>query len=139
MSGASSRRRGHSFEVESANELSERTGLHIVTGRFFGLTYGSDLVTVTGYDARERPVTYAPDVLGWAIECKAAKRRTPTQWLTQATEQAAPGLRPVVLWKRPRASWEDGSAFVWDKDAPRGWWEMPIREWVAGLVPAPVE
>lgn len=138
MSGASSRRRGHSFEVLCANELSERTGLHIVTGRYFGLHYGADLVTVTGYDARERPVTYEPSVLGWACECKAAKRRDPAGWLRQADEQKAPGTKPVVLWKRPYRAWDEGSAFLLDEDAPRGWWEMPIRDWVAGLCEASV-
>lgn len=133
VSGASSRRRGHTYEVASANELAERTGLDVVTTRSLGANYGADLATVTGYDARGRPVTHEPSVLGWTIECKAVKQRNPRQWLTQATEQSAPGTRPVVLWKRPRASWEDGSAFVWDVDAPRGWWEMPIRTWVEGL------
>ena len=133
MGGARNRRHGHQWEVLCGHELSERLGLDVVTTRSLGASYGSDLATVTAYDAHGRPVTHDPAVCGWAVETKNVRQRNPKQWLTQATEQAAPGLLPVVLWKRPRASWEDGSAFVWDASAPRGWWEMPIREWVRGL------
>lgn len=133
MSGAASRRRGHGYEVDCANELSDRTGLDIRTTRSLGANYGADLATITGYDARERPVTHEPAVLGWSCECKAVKRRDPAGWLRQADEQKAPGTIPVVLWKRPRAAWMDGSAFVYDSAAPRGWWEMPIATWVEGL------
>lgn len=133
MSGASSRRRGHDWEVLLANELSEVTGLHVVTTRSLGANYGADLATVTGYDARERPVTHDPAVLGWSCEAKAVKRRDPAGWLRQADEQRAPNTIPVVLWKRPNKGWREGSAFVIDDAAPRGWWEMSIATWVDGL------
>lgn len=133
MSGSSSRNRGHRFEVSCANQLSERTGLHVVTGRFFGLTYGADLVTVTGYDQLGRPVTYDPAVLGWSVECKAVARRNPGGWLKQADEQRAPGTTPVVLWRKKNYPWEAGSAFLLDEDEPRGWREMPISEWLEDL------
>lgn len=130
MSGASSRKRGHDWERLLANELSAEFDVHIITGRSMGLHYGGDLITVTGYDARERPVTYEPSVLGYAIEAKAVKRRDPAGWLSQADEQKAPGTVPVVLWKRPNKQWHEGSAFLIDDTQPRGWREMPISEWV---------
>lgn len=133
MSGSSSRNRGHRFEVTCANELSQRTGLEIVTGRFFGLTYGADLVTVTGHDQLGRPVTYDPDVLGWSVECKAVARRNPGKWLQQAEEQRAPNTTPVVLWRKKNYSWEQGSAFLHDNDDPRGWREISITEWLDQL------
>lgn len=130
MSGASSRRRGHNWEVELSNNLSEVLLLDIRTGRFFGLTYGADLVTVTGYDGKGRPVTFRPDVLGWSVEAKADKSRRISKWLRQADEQKAPGTTPVVLWKRPHKHWRDGSAFLIDEDASRGWSEQTIGEWL---------
>lgn len=135
MSGRPSRQKGHRYERECANELSERLGIDVVTTRSLGANYGADLATVTAYDAHGRPVTHTPSVRGWSVETKNVKRRNPAGWLRQAIDQAAPGFKPVVLWKCPRAKWEDGSAFVMDHDAPRGWWEMPIRQWVEGLRP----
>lgn len=130
MSGASSRRRGHLWEIELSHALSEVTGLDIRTGRFFGLTYGADLVTVTGYDGYDRPVTYTPDVLGWSIEAKNDKSRNIAGWLRQARLQAAPGTTPVVLWRKRNHALAKGSAFVYDDDAPRGWLEISISEWL---------
>lgn len=129
MSGARSRDKGHRWEVKCANELSERTGLQIVTTRSLGATYGADLCTVTSHDARGRPVTHVPSVLGWSVECKAWSVRIPRAWLRQAEEQKAPGLHSVVLWLKPHHEWESGSAFVLDEEAPRGWREMSIGEW----------
>ena len=131
MSGAYSRDRGRRYEVLCANELAWRLGLDVVTTRSLGATYGADLATVTAYDAHGRPAMHSPSVLGWSIECKAVKRRNPSGWLKQAREQAAPGRRPVVLWKKPRASWQDGSVFLEDEDAPRGWVELPVGEWLS--------
>lgn len=133
MSGKYSRRRGHEFEVECANRLSEHTGLDIVTTRSLGATYGADLCTVTAYDNHGRPVTHIPSVLGFSIECKAVVQRCPKQWLRQATNQAAPGTTPVVLWSRKHYAWGKGSAFISDPDAPRGWRETPISEWLEEL------
>jgi hypothetical protein len=130
MSGSSSRRKGHVFEVYVASFLTAYLDLDVRTGRFFGLTYGADVVTVTGYDAKGRPATFDPDVLGWSVECKAVARRDPAGWLRQADEQKAPGTTPVVLWKRPRKKFEEGSAFLLDESAPRGWVETTIGEWI---------
>lgn len=136
MSGSSGRRKGHGYEVRCARELFEVTGIDVRTGRFFGLTYGCDLVTVTGYDNLGRPATFEPSVLGWSIECKAVAQRNPRKWLRQARNQAAPGTTPVVLWQRKHHPFGAGSAFLIDEDAPRGWTETSIEEWLADLVRA---
>lgn len=130
MSGASSRRKGHDFEVKVAKELSKVTGLDIRTTRALGASFGADVATVTGYDAHGRPVTSVPEVLGWSVEAKAVARRNPNVWLRQARDQAAPGTTPVVLWRRKHAPFGKGSAFVYDDDAPRGWREVTISEWI---------
>lgn len=130
MSGASSRRRGHVWERECANTLTSVLRLDIRTTRSVGASYGADLCTVTGYDAHGRPVLHVPEVLGFSIECKFVAARNPRQWLRQAAEQAAPGLIPVVLWRRKHHLFAQGSAFLDDPDAPRGWVEMPIAEWL---------
>lgn len=131
MGGRASRQKGHRYEVACANELSERLGLDVVTTRSLGANYGADLATVIAYDAHGRPAMHLPSVLGWSVETKNVKRRNPAGWLRQAREQAAPGRRPVVLWKRPRAAWEEGSVFLDDAEAPRGWVELPIHEWLS--------
>lgn len=133
MSGRSSRQRGHRWEQTLARVLTETTGLDIRTGRYFGLTYGADLVTVTGYDAHERPVTYDPHILGWSIEAKNVATRCPKAWLRQADQQKAPGTVPVVLWNRRHHPFEKGSAFLLDDEAPRGWVELGIDEFLDNL------
>jgi len=130
MSGASSRRLGHDWERKCANRLAEELNLLIVTSRSLGANYGADLATVTSHDALGRPVTHEPSVVGYSVECKAWGRRVPGSWLRQAQEQMAPGLIPVVLFRRKHHSWEKGSAFQYDDDAPRGWDERPIGEWL---------
>lgn len=133
MSGRTSRERGHRWERLLANVLSDLLGLDIRTTRSLGATYGADLCTVTGYDAHGRPVTHVPSVLGFSIEAKDVAQRVPRAWLRQAADQAAPGLTPVVLWNRRNFAFEKGSAFLDDPDAPRGWREEPIGEWLGEL------
>lgn len=137
MSGASSRRKGHRYEVRTAKVLSDLTGLDIRTTRSLGASYGADVATVTGYDAHDRPVTHVPEVLGWSVECKNWSVREPGTWLRQAAQQAAPGLTPVVLWNRQNHAYEAGSAFVYDVRATYGWRETSIGEWLTLLVPEP--
>lgn len=131
MSGRASRDKGKKFEQRCARELSAVTGLTVVTTRSLGATYGADLCTVTAHDNHGRPVTFDPSVLGYSVECKAVVERSPNKWLTQARDQAAPGTTPVVLWLRKYYPFAKGSAFVYDDEAPRGWREMTISEWVA--------
>lgn len=131
MSGASSRRKGHEWERCLARELSAEFDYDIRTTRSLGANYGVDIATVTAYDAHGRPVNHEPHVLGWAVEAKAVPRRVPRAWLRQADEQKTPGTVPVVLWKRPRKPWDEGSAFLLDDTQPRGWREMPISQWVS--------
>jgi hypothetical protein len=130
MSGARSRNRGKTWEQECARLMAEVTGLDVVTGRSLGLTYGPDLVTVTDRDQQGRALGFSPDVAGWAIEAKAVKVRNPKAWLRQAEGQRLAIHVPVVLWKRPRKKFEEGSAFLLDETAPRGWVETTIGEWI---------
>lgn len=132
MSGASSRSRGHGWEVRCARELSAVTGLDVRTTRALGASFGADVATVLSYDAHGRPVESTPKVLGWSIECKKVlpRDRNPAGWLRQARDQAAPGTTPVVLWSRKHYPFAKGSAFLYDDEAARGWVEVPISEWV---------
>lgn len=135
MSGARNRKAGHEWEALCARELREATGLDIVTGRALGANYGADLCTIQAYDGLGRAVLHRPEVLGFSVECKAVKKRTPGTWLNQARDQSAPGLTPVVLWKRPRkAAFVEGSAFMFDPTVKRGWSEEPISEWLDRLL-----
>lgn len=134
VSGAASRRKGHAYEQEVSRELREATGLHVVTTRSLGATYGSDICTVVALDGLGRPVVHVPSVRGWAIEVKNVRKRNPSGWLKQACDQAAPGTTPVVLWRRARKPFREGSAFTVDEDAPRGWREEPISVWLDRLL-----
>ncbi len=140
MGGLANRRRGHDWERLCAGMLTLATGDEILTSRALGAAYGADLATVTGYDNHGRPALHVPWVaLGGmmlSVECKAVKARSPSQWLQQARDQAAPGTTPVVLWQRKHHPFGAGSVFLIDEDAPRGWTETSIDEWLASLVPA---
>lgn len=140
MSGASNRRRGHDWERLCAGMMALTTDDDVRTTRSLGASYGADLATVTGYDAHGRPALHVPWVdLGgtmYSVECKAVAQRNPRKWLRQARDQAAPGTTPVVLWQRKHHSFGAGSVFLIDEDAPRGWTETSIEEWLADLVPA---
>lgn len=133
VSGASSRRKGHAFEVKCANKLSDYLDLDIRTSRALGASYGADLATVTGYDAHGRPALHVPTVLGWSVECKAVKARSPGKWLKQAEDQMVQGSVPVVLWRRLHQPWEQGLAFLRDDEAPRRVAEVLIEEWLEML------
>lgn len=133
MGGAANRRKGHAYEVKSANELSERLHLDIRTTRSLGANYGADVATVTGYDAHGRPALHIPTILGWSVECKAVASRSPGKWLKQAEDQMVQGAIPVVLWRRLHKPWDQGLAFLRDEEAPRRVAEVLIEEWLEML------
>lgn len=134
MSGATSRRKGHGFEVDCANHLSQATGLEVVTARSVsaGLQAGSDLVTIT-HRSPSGHVDWTPDVHGWSLECKyetekiftghasrTIPKMRPTPWLRQAKKDADSGLYAVIakVHRHPISEarvFLPRSAFVW-------WW-----------------
>jgi hypothetical protein len=136
MSGASSRRKGHAFEVKCAKVLRGLTGLDIRTTRELGASYGADLCTVTGYDKLGRPAAHIPTVLDWSVECKAVVGRSPGAWLKQAEEQAIAGATPVVIWRRKNYPFEKGSAFT--RAADGSVYEETLAQWILLVAQSPI-